>query len=104
MHSARTIPTDCCNSQGKLSEHIGDGMIYLYKSGHEFDSIFPIWDWQRLPGTTVEQGPGVDPGNYMGQLIADSKRMPFAGTVSDGFAGLSAMSLLSHGLATNKAV
>ena len=43
--SKRTIPAACVNEQGKLDRHLSDGATALYKTGHEYDDIFPVWNW-----------------------------------------------------------
>lgn len=35
MYSTRIIPARCVNEQGKLSEHYGDGLNYLYYTGKQ---------------------------------------------------------------------
>mmetsp|Transcript_46705 Transcript_46705/g.105945 ORF Transcript_46705/g.105945 Transcript_46705/m.105945 type:complete len:359 (+) Transcript_46705:161-1237(+) len=104
MHSARTTSAKCVNEEGKLDEHQADGMVYLYYEGSEYDKMFPVWNWQQLPGTTIEQVPGgVRSCDYADQLAADSAKMNLTGTVSDGEVGLSAMLLHSHALRVGKA-
>ena len=52
--------------------------------GNEYRDLMPVWDWQRIPGTTVELAP------------APPRRAPtqgetaFAGGVSDGSVGIAA--------------
>merc|ERR1711879_138165 len=103
MHSNRTIPAACVNGEGAMNEHVGDGMIYLYYNGSEYNGIFHSWNWTRLPGITAEQVP-VESCNYARQLQVDSRQMTYTGTVSDGIQGLSAMLLVSHNLTAKKAV
>ena len=56
MISARTAGGECINDQGKQSLHVADGVTYWMRSGHEYDSIAPTWDWELLPGATVQRG------------------------------------------------
>lgn len=53
MFSKRTIPASCVNEQGKLDRHLSDGATALYRTGHEYDGVFPVWNWTRPPGTTT---------------------------------------------------
>jgi chondroitin AC lyase len=54
--STRTVSTDGPhNREGLKSHHLADGCNYLFQSGKEYDGIFPVWDWQKIPGTTVAQ-------------------------------------------------
>ncbi len=52
MHSLRTVRAECCNGEGRRSHHLSDGLTCLMRSGTEYRDLFPVWDWQRLPGTT----------------------------------------------------
>jgi hypothetical protein len=80
MFSARTIPAACVNEQGKLDRHLSDGATALYKTGHEYDGVFPCWNWTRPPGTTVATA-AVAPscGNARHTTVAT-----FVGSSTDG--------------------
>lgn len=54
MISARTAGGECINGQGLQALHAADGVFYVMKTGNEYQNIAPTWDWQRLPGTTVQ--------------------------------------------------
>jgi chondroitin AC lyase len=96
MHSNRTIPARCVNSQGIKSEHFADGVVNLYYTGQEYDNIFPVWDWQRLPGITCEQNIPLLPCNYDFPVNSSN----FVGGVTDNEHGVAAMHLLSHSLSS----
>lgn len=93
------IPFKGVNGQGSMNEHTGDGMVYLYYTGREYDRAVdhPAWDWNRLPGVTEAVGNPVDKCGYSDQLGNDSAKMMFTGTASDGTVGISGMQLVSHG-------
>jgi hypothetical protein len=59
MISERTAGSECINDQGKQSLHAADGVIYIMKTGHEYDNIAPTWDWELLPGITVQRGAAI---------------------------------------------
>lgn len=85
MFSNRIANTDHpANSEGLKSHHIADGCNPIMRTGREYRDIFPVWDWQKIPGTTVEQRP---------QLAGSPRRQgtrSFVGGVSDGTYGLAA--------------
>ena len=81
MHSNRTFGAACVNGQGAMNEHTASGLVYLYYTGEEYDGIFDVWDWTRLPGITTEQIP-VQSCNYSNQLARDSSRMALTGRPS----------------------
>jgi hypothetical protein len=56
MISARTAGGECINDQGKQSLHAADGVMYIMKTGHEYDNIAPTFDWELLPGITTQRG------------------------------------------------
>jgi len=73
------------NGEGKLSHHIADGCTFIFLDGEEYYNIFGVWDWYRIPGTTVEYGSPLN-SNY----VKFKGRRSFVGGVSDGTYGMSA--------------
>eukprot|EP01050_Picozoa_sp_SAG11_P006047 SAG11_NODE_454_length_9347_cov_4.117539_5_plen_1638_part_00 len=54
---------ECVNDAGKQSLYLSNGANFNYYSGNEYlkppsapfnGGVFPVWDWTRVPGTTVE--------------------------------------------------
>jgi chondroitin AC lyase len=98
MYSTRMDNTDyLSNGEGLKSHYIADGCNYLFVSGDEYKDIFPVWDWQKIPGTTVEQI-----GKFKGRPRRNGTRA-FVGGVSDGQYGFAAMDLERNGLVAHKA-
>lgn len=59
----------------------------LYKTGHEYEDIGATWDWQRLPGTTVQvNGTGLNCSTSDSQGV-----LPNVGGVTDGYIGMAYM-------------
>ena len=50
MKSKRTLPSECVNEENLLGWHLGDGATMLYQHGDEYEAIFPVWSWTRIPG------------------------------------------------------
>jgi chondroitin AC lyase len=94
--SDRLRQTEVVNDENLLGQHLADGVSYLYLTGAEYRDIFPVWDWQRLPGTTCEQT-----GDMSVQNGKPGER-PFAGGVSDGTYGLAAMDFARGALTARK--
>eukprot|EP01117_Protostelium_nocturnum_P014433 TRINITY_DN5489_c0_g3_i1.p1 TRINITY_DN5489_c0_g3~~TRINITY_DN5489_c0_g3_i1.p1 ORF type:complete len:732 (-),score=155.16 TRINITY_DN5489_c0_g3_i1:48-2243(-) len=87
MYSTRITNTECINSQNLKGIHQSQGVLLSFTGGSEYFNVPPVWDWNLLPGTTVD--PGVDPlkcGNtrYMGLHEQ-------VGGVSDGKSGIATM-------------
>jgi chondroitin AC lyase len=43
------------NSEGLMNHHFADGSNFLTIKGDEYSDMFPVYDWQKIPGTTVVQ-------------------------------------------------
>jgi len=100
MMSTRIRNAELVNGEGKTSQHLSDGLNYLYLTGDEYKDIFPVWDWTKLPGTTAIQGT-LETGEK--NPIATFGTTTFNGGVSDGTYGMAAMDLKRGGLAAKKA-
>ncbi len=71
------------NGPGKTTHHRADGTNYLMLKGDEYHNIWPVYDWQKISGTTVVQKhvlPG--PGDIQKEGLTD-----FVGAVTDGLYG-----------------
>jgi len=97
MFSSRVANTDgAYNGEGLKSHHIADGCNVLLRTGREYQDIFPVWDWQKIPGATIEQ---------RAELTGSPRRMgqtSFVGGVSDGEYGLAACEGERDGLSARK--
>jgi chondroitin AC lyase len=100
MLSIRMLNAELVNGEGKKSQHLSEGVNLLYLTGDEYKDIFPVWDWEKLPGTTAIQGDLV-PGEK--NAISASGRTKFVGGASDGHYGLAAMDLARNNLVAKKA-
>ena len=97
MHSTRTKNNDgVVNSEGFLTHHLADGCHVVMRTGDEFHDLYPAWDWQKLPGTTVVQR------SRMGNEVKRSGERAFVGGVSDGTFGLAAYDFVRDDLAARK--
>lgn len=54
--STRTSNSECNNDQNPFGFHLSDGAIYSYIDGDEYQDVFAAWDWNLVPGTTVDYG------------------------------------------------
>ena len=74
------------NEEGLKMHHVADGANFLSRTGKEYIDVFPVWDWQKIPGTTVVQKPALPPFKE----IAKKGTSDFVGAVSDGKYGAAA--------------
>jgi chondroitin AC lyase len=99
MYSSRTLNTDgLTNGENKKSHHIADGATCFMVNGDEYFNIFPVWDWMRIPGTTVEQNVPMEP-----KEVSHKGKSEFVGEVSNGTYGCSVMELINHDVQAQKA-
>lgn len=74
------------NLESLKHHHYGDGAVFISRTGEEHYDIFPVWDWQKIPGTTVVQKPELPHWN---QIVKKGKT-GFVGAASDGQFGAAA--------------
>nr|MBI1230262.1 hypothetical protein [Cytophagales bacterium] len=98
MCSERTIGVETdVNSENLLGYYLPYGLTYIYRNGDEYENIFPVWDWAKLPGVT-------SPAElYPIKKGAFTQQTQFVGGVSDGHFGVSAMDLNVNDLTGKKA-
>jgi chondroitin AC lyase len=92
MHSSRqNNMEEPYNEEGLKMHHLADGGNFLSRTGKEYADIFPVWDWQKIPGTTVVQRPSLPSPKE----IAKKGLSDFVGAVSDGQFGAAAFDFKS---------
>lgn len=71
------------NGPGKTTHHRADGTNYLMLKGDEYHNIWPVYDWQKISGTTILQKPQLPaPTEIQKAGLTD-----FVGAVTDGLYG-----------------
>jgi len=105
MLSTRTLNGEIINSEGLRSMHISDGVNLLYRTGGEYRDIFPVWNWNLLPGTTALQAnlPNGSPDTAEKISVGNRGLTSFVGGASDGQYGAAAMDLERGPLTAKKA-
>jgi hypothetical protein len=74
-----------------LGFHLADGTLYTYLRGDEYEDIAAAWDWNLIPGTTVDYG-----ATPLNCANAGWKGLEsFVGGVSNGETGAAAMRYLN---------
>lgn len=72
MTSSRNIRSEICNDEGRKSHHLSDGACYLYKTGEEYQGIFPVWDCsacRELPAVLQTTGAAKERSMQKGRLL-----------------------------------
>ncbi|KAI0757019.1 polysaccharide lyase family 8 protein [Daedaleopsis nitida] len=87
MYSKRTQNTECTDDANNFGFHLSDGTVYTHMTGDEYEDIVAAWDWNLIPGITVDYGAT--------PLTCSTTRktgtQPFVGGASDGRVGAIAM-------------
>jgi chondroitin AC lyase len=96
MSSTRVIGAELVNSENLSGYHTADGALYLYREGDEYEDIFPVWDWRKLPGVTCAQ---FAPPEYLTAAVARD----FVGGISDGTDGAAVLDYVRDGVSAHKA-
>jgi chondroitin AC lyase len=92
MHSDRNKNMEePYNEEGLKNHHYADGSNFISLKGNEYQEIFPVFDWQKIPGTTVVQKTNLPHWNQ----IAKRGLKSFVGGVSDGIYGAAAFDFQS---------
>ncbi|KAF8912697.1 polysaccharide lyase family 8 protein [Gymnopilus junonius] len=90
MYSSRTQNSECTNSQNvstfNLLDEIVD-LIMLQPEGNEYEDIAAAWDWNLIPGITVDYGATALVCGTTQQTGVEN----FVGGVSDDTIGVAAM-------------
>lgn len=93
MCSKRTVGIELnMNSENKLGYWLPYGLNYIYRKGNEYDGIFPVLDWARLPGIT---NPHIEI-EEKGKGVAHTQQTEFVGGVSNGKYGISTMDFMKN--------
>lgn len=84
MHSVRNKNMEVgYNSEGLKNHHRGDGTNYISVRGNEYLNSAPVYDWQKIPGTTIMQKPQMPSPDEMQKPGLTS----FVGAVTNGMYG-----------------
>lgn len=100
MASTRIIGGESGNGDNMQGYNLADGAAYTYVDGTEYTNIYPCWDWRKIPGITSYDTPAPLPVLQWGSYKNNSA---FAGNVSGGTEGLTAMVLDREGVKAHKA-
>ncbi|MEO0731288.1 MAG: polysaccharide lyase family 8 super-sandwich domain-containing protein [Bacteroidota bacterium] len=83
MHSIRNANMEVpYNEEGFKNHHRGDGANHLHRRGDEYLNVWPVYDYQKIPGTTVLQKDTLYPESVQKYGLTS-----FVGAVTDGTYG-----------------
>ncbi|CAA0202836.1 Chondroitinase-AC precursor containing a C-terminal secretion signal, family PL8_3 [Tenacibaculum maritimum] len=84
--STRVEKTEHGNKENLKGIYLADGGSAIRVDGDEYDNIFPVWDWNKVPGITVPELATLTLPAQWGVL----GKSTFTGGVSDGKYGATA--------------
>lgn len=106
LSSSRTKSGEVVNNENLMGYYMSDGVTTLMQDGDEYYNIMPLWNWNRLPGTTTPQGAVKnlnDWAEWNGEHLWNWKgNRNFVGGVSDGNYGAAVMDYSRDGLDAQK--
>lgn len=91
MVSNRTMRCEYGNGENLKTYFMSDGCTNIVTEGNEYARIFPVWNWNRIPGVTAPQLDTIPRTVVDWQTKGTSV---FAGGVSDSLYGVSVYSYL----------
>jgi chondroitin AC lyase len=95
MSSNRTKGVEMTNRENLQGAYAADGAMSILTHGREYDDIFPIWNWYRLPGITAREG-------IKATVDYRKDRPGLTGGLSNGQYGIETMDVSHDGLQARK--
>ncbi|WP_083505426.1 polysaccharide lyase 8 family protein [Pedobacter ginsenosidimutans] len=100
--STRTLRTERGNNENILGKFLPDGATNIQRSGSEYANLMPVWEWDKIPGTTSRDYPD-DSGVTVLKEWGIPGTTKFVGGVSDGIYGVSCYDLNYDSVQAKKA-
>ncbi len=100
-NSVRTVRTETMNGENLLGTWLSDGATSIRVDGDEYNNIFPVWDWNKVPGITMREyaTPVQNPNRYVASSYG---KTTFVGGVSDSSYGTSTYKMNNGGVTGTK--
>lgn len=96
--SKQTCRSESGNGENLLGLYLSEGATCIRVTGNEYTDIFPVWEWDRIPGTTLPAGEKHNPHEWGVDGCSD-----FVKGVSDGTHGVMAYDMNDYGVRARKA-
>lgn len=95
--STRTNKTESGNGENLYGTYMSDGATNIRVNGNEYTDIFPVWEWDKIPGTTLPAGEKRNPVDW-----GTEGTSTFTGGVSDGKYGVMTFKMDDYGVKAQK--
>ncbi len=96
--SKNTCRSESGNGENLLGLYLSEGATCIRVAGDEYTDIFPVWEWDRIPGTTLPPGEKNNPHEWGVDGCSD-----FVKGASDGTHGVMAYAMDDYGVKARKA-
>lgn len=100
LTSTRSAKQENGNGENLKGYYLSDGSTHIVTSGNEYYNIPAVWDWSRIPGTTVPYITTIPQRAPWGVNFGTTA---FAGGVSDSLYGVSALWFSDYNTQARKA-
>lgn len=100
MSSERVKGAEALNSENLKGYYVADGATPIMVDGDEYNNIFPVWNWRKLPGVTCYQS---DEPLKVLTIAGYRNDNDFTGGLSEGLKGITAFHLVRDSLTAKKA-
>jgi len=97
--SPRVKGTEFTNNENKKGHFISDGSTIFLRNGNEYNDIFPVWDWNKLPGVTAPLLDSVRPDIKNDDYHNPN---PFVGGLTHNDCGITTFHLSRNGIDAKK--
>lgn len=98
--SPRTSKSENGNGENLKGYYLSEGATNIAAGGGEYHNIFPVWDWARIPGTTV---PFITSFPLRAAWGGNYGTASFSGGVSDSLYGVTALAFNDYNTQARKA-
>lgn len=95
------LASESVNWENLKCWHLGNGVSYVYTDGKDYDRVFPAYNWEKIPGSTVEcrQRPVLDRKQH---IAVEGSESVYCGGIAGQNCGAAAMELKKDGLKAKK--
>lgn len=95
--STRTQKTESGNGENLFGTYMSDGATNIRVNGNEYTDILPVWEWDKIPGTTAPTGEKRNSSDW-----GTKGTCTFTGGVSDGKYGVMTFDMNDYGVKARK--
>ncbi len=99
--SNRTRIFEFLNDENPFGYYTGFGATFYYLDGDEYFELLPLYDWNKIPGTTTRQG--FLPTPNQDDSYNEKGNTNLTAGVSNGKVGASYINMDNHGVKSNQA-